>query len=119
MTVYRPGGKTPAVVPAEPTPASTPFIPFMGSGGGIPVSMSQFIPPNGLAGFAQQTPAVQSLYRKGRGGGGGRRRRKKKAASAVKRRVKRTAKRAAGKRLAKGSAAAKRRMAQLRKMRKR
>ena len=40
---------------------------------------SQFIPPNGFAGFAQQTPAVQSIYRKGRNGGSGRKRRRKAA----------------------------------------
>lgn len=81
----------------------------------------QFIPPNGLAGFMQQTPAVQALYRKG-SGGGGRRRRKKKAAGAVKRRVKRAGKRAVKRgaaKFTKGSAAAKRHMAKLRKMRKR
>jgi hypothetical protein len=79
---------------------------------------NQFIPPNGLAGFAQQTPAVQALYaRRSRSGGGSRRRRKKKAAGAVKRRAKRAGKRSA-KKFVKGSAAAKRHMAKLRKMRK-
>lgn len=79
---------------------------------------NQFIPPNGLAGFAQQTPAVQALYaRRGRSNGG-RRRRKKKAAGAVKSRVKRATKRATGSKFTKGSAAAKRHMAKLRKMRK-
>ena len=82
---------------------------------------SQFIPPNGFAGFAQQTPAVQSIYRKGRNGGSGRKRRRKaakKAAGTARRRVRRAA---AGKakRFTKGSAAAKRHMAKLRKMRKR
>lgn len=86
-----------------------------------------FIPPNGLAGFAQQTPAVQSLYKRGRNGGGSRRRRKKKAAAVKGQRRRRTkgalgvarSRRKSGKRLQKGSAAAKARMAQLRKMRKR
>lgn len=78
---------------------------------------NQFIPPNGLAGFAQQTPAVQALYRRRRSGGGGGRRRKKKAAGAVKRR-KRTARKKISK-FTKGSAAAKRHMAKLRNMRKR
>lgn len=77
----------------------------------------QFIPPNGLAGFMQQTPAVQALYSKKGNGGGGRRRRKKKSAGAAVKRVKRKVKRA-GKKFAKGSAAAKRHMAKLRKMRK-
>lgn len=84
--------------------------------------LGQFIPPNGLAGFAQQTPAVQSLYsRRGRSGGG-RKRRKKAAAAGAKRSVKRRVRRAAAgkaKRFVKGSAAAKRHMAKLRKMRKR
>jgi hypothetical protein len=85
------------------------------------VSLAQFIPPNGLAGFAQQTPAVQALYRRGRSGGSGRRRRKK-VAGAVARGAKRRVKRAASskaKRMVKGSAAAKRHMAKLRRMRKR
>lgn len=81
--------------------------------------MRQFIPPNGLAGFAQQTPAVQALYRRGRSGGGARRRRKKKAAGAVKRVSRRKSAKRATKRFAKGSAAAKRHMAKLRRMRKR
>jgi hypothetical protein len=79
---------------------------------------NQFIPPNGLAGFAQQTPAVQALYRRRRSGGGGGRRRKKKAAGAVKRKAKRTARKKIAK-FTKGSAAAKRHMAKLRNMRKR
>lgn len=81
----------------------------------------QFIPPNGLAGFMQQTPAVQALYRGKRTTAGGRRR-KKKAAAGVKRRVKRAAKSTArrrGAKLVKGSAAAKRHMARIRKMRRR
>lgn len=79
----------------------------------------QFIPPNGLAGFMQQTPAVQALYKGSRGGGTRRRRKaKKKVRAAAKRTVKRRVKRA-GKKLAKGSAAAKRYMAKIRKMRKR
>ena len=68
-----------------------------------------FMPPNGFAGFAQQTPAVQSLYsRKSGGGGGGTRRRKKSAAGAVAkvRRAKRRVSKAGG-RMKAGSAAAK------------
>lgn len=79
----------------------------------------QFIPPNGLAGFAQQTPAVQSLYRGRKSGGGGRRRRRAKATAAAPRRRKKKAAGARGKaRLVKGSAAAKRYMAKIRRMRK-
>lgn len=80
---------------------------------------SSFVPPNGFAGFAQQTSAVQSLFRR-KGGGGKRRRRAaaKKVARAGKRRVRRAAASGA-KRFVKGSPAAKRHMAKLRKMRKR
>lgn len=87
------------------------------------------IPPGGFQGFGQQTPAVQALLRspatrtrrKTRGKPAGR----KKAASPARRKATR---RAAPKRrtsrgkkpyLVKGSAAAKRHMAKLRKMRKR
>jgi hypothetical protein len=97
------------------------FAPFGASGGGIPVSMRQFIPANGLAGFAQQTPAVQALYRSGRTSGGRRRRTAKKKAAGVKRVAKRAKSRtkSTAKRFVKGSAAAKRHMAKIRKMRKR
>jgi len=75
------------------------------------------IPIGGFAGFAQQTPAVQSLYRgRARAGSSGRRRRKKKAAAAPRR--KRRAGKRTLKRLKKGSAAAKRYMAKIRRMRK-
>ncbi len=68
--------------PVAPTPSDGAalqylFVPTNASGGGIPIMANQFIPPNGLAGFMQQTPAVQALYKKKSGGGGGRRRRKK------------------------------------------
>lgn len=77
-----------------------------------------FMPPNGFAGLAQQTSAVQSLYRKGRGGS---KRRRKSATKKVARTAKRRVRRAAAgkaKRLVKGSAAAKRYMSKIRKMRK-
>lgn len=81
------------------------------------------IPPGGFAGFAQQTPATQALFsRAGRIGGlrsaaKRRRKSKKKAAAAPRRRRRASAKRAA--RLVKGSAAAKRYMAKIRRKRKR
>lgn len=90
--------------------------------------MSIIIPPGGFAGFAQQTPATQALFqRAGRVGGlrsaaTRRRRRRRKAASRVPskvRRSRRTARRRGSARLVKGSAAAKRYMARIRKMRKR
>lgn len=89
--------------------------------------MTIVVPPGGFAGFAQQTAATQALFqRAGRKGG---------KRSAAKRRRKATAKRAAPKRrrkgagtakarkgkarLVKGSAAAKRYMASIRRKRKR
>lgn len=85
------------------------------------------VPPGGFAGFAQQTPATQALFqRAGRVGGmrsaAKRRRRKKTAARAAPRRrksVRRRALRAKKGRLVKGSAAAKRYMAKIRRKRKR
>lgn len=82
--------------------------------------MPSFMPPNGFAGLAQQTPAVQALYGQ-RGRRSTSRRRKKSAAAAPKRR-RRAASKSKGsrklKRLVKGSAAAKRYMAKIRRMRK-
>lgn len=83
----------------------------------------RLVPPGGFAGFSQMTPASQSaLTATGSSSMGKTRRRKAKKAAAPKRR--RKAKKAAktytkrrGK-LAKGSPAAKARMAKLRKMRK-
>lgn len=78
-----------------------------------------FMPPNGFAGLAQQTTAVQSLYRRGRGGTSKRRKSRKK--SAAKGAVRRVAKRASSSRtkgrLKKGSAAAKAYMAKIRRKR--
>lgn len=103
--------------PAPAPPPSSPIVPIVpgaqASGGGVPVP--GFVPPNGFAGFAQQTPAVQSLYGGRRRSGRRKRRGSKKKAAGV-RRVARKA-RSAGGRLKKGSAAAKARMAKLRKMR--
>lgn len=75
--------------------------------------MSGFMPPNGFAGLAQQTPAVQALYSRGRRGKstGIRRRRRAKVAKSTRAR-KRGKKKLA--RLVKGSAAAKRYMAKIR-----
>lgn len=84
--------------------------------------MPSFVPPNGFFGFAQQTPAAQALYRRTTKSSGGRRRKKKRAASVKRaRRIPgksaRRSTRGASK-FTKGSAAAKRHMAKLRKMRK-
>jgi len=73
----------------------------------------RYPPPGGFAGFAQETPAQQAQFgRPASNGGGGRRRKKAKKAAAPKRRKRRTAAKAG-----KGSAAMKRKMARLRKMR--
>ena len=83
-----------------------------------------FIPPGGFSGFAQQTAATQALLgtRNGRRNGTAPKRRTRK--KTAKRRAAPAKKRAAPKRrsggrarLVKGSAAAKRHMAKLRKMR--
>lgn len=81
------------------------------------------IPPGGFAGFAQQTAATQALFqRAGRVGGlrsARKRRRKSKAKKSATRKVARRRKAGGKRRLVKGSAAAKRYMARIRRMRKR
>jgi hypothetical protein len=74
-----------------------------------------FVPPGGFAGFAQMTPAVQANLRKKKTTT--RKRRKKVATKKRPAARKKTAKKKGGP-LVKGSAAAKARMAKLRKMRK-
>jgi hypothetical protein len=79
----------------------------------------RYPPPGGFAGFAQETPAQQAQFggMKGSSNGGTRRRsRKKKAKASAPRRRKKSSTRKAG--TGKGSAAMKRKMARLRKMRK-
>lgn len=76
-----------------------------------------FIPPGGFAGFSQQTPAVRALL------AGPRRKTTRKKTTRKKTTRKKTARRKTarkktGGRLVKGSAAAKRRMKQLRAMQK-
>jgi hypothetical protein len=117
--------KTPSVVGPD---ASIPFAYGGGAGSSsvIPLliggrTVRMIIPPGGFAGFAQQTPATQALFqRAGRVGGqrsaAKRRKRKKTAAKKTTRRKTRGKKRA---RLVKGSAAAKRYMASIRRKRKR
>lgn len=92
---------------------------------------SALIPPGGMAGFLQMTPASRLALTGGRSRGSRRSRSRRKASSrkrsANSRRASRTRKRSAAsskssrtsKRFVKGSAAAKRYMARLRKMRKR
>lgn len=89
------------------------------------MAKSMFVPPGGFAGFAQQSPAVQALVRRSPA----KKRRKtvrkkrpvKKRATRRKRRTtparpRRTARKKPA-RMVKGSAAAKRHMAKLRRMR--
>lgn len=77
----------------------------------------RYPPPGGFAGFAQETPAQQAQFGKASNGGGGTRRRsrKKKAKAAAPRRRKKSSGKAG---TGKGSAAMKRKMARLRRMRK-
>ena len=78
----------------------------------------RYPPPGGFAGFMQETPAMQNAFRSAgsMSGNGTRRRAKKKAKAATRRRRKKSSTRKAG--TGKGSAAMKRKMARLRKMRK-
>jgi len=80
-----------------------------------------FIPPGGFDGFAQQTPATQALLRTGNGNGRTRTTRKargkKKAARSRPARARKARSRSSARKFVKGSAAAKRHMAKLRKMR--
>jgi len=83
------------------------------------------IPPGGFAGMAQQTPATQQAFAQVAGRRGGqttqrRRRRKAKASAAPRRRRKSSGRRRRGRaHLVKGSAAAKRYMAKIRRKRRR
>lgn len=85
-------------------------------------SRTLIVPPGGFAGNAQQTSATQLLFSKASGARGGRttqRRRKAKAKTATRSRKRKTSTRKRGKaRLVKGSAAAKRFMASIRRKRK-
>jgi hypothetical protein len=85
---------------------------------------SVFIPPGGFAGFSQQTPATQavlSTVNRSRSAPRGKKRAKKKRVAKRRAAPKRTRRKATRKasRMVKGSAAAKRHMAKLRKMRRR
>ena len=91
--------------------------------------MPIFIPPGGFIGFGQQTAAVQALLRSKSGGAVVRRKkrttkkrtrkpaRRKAAPKRARRATRRTTRGGKPARLVKGSAAAKRHMAKLRKMR--
>lgn len=129
--------RPPAIPPAN-SPGNAPFAPGGSLGGGgsvvIPVLGAQLpnliVPPGGFVAFGAQSQATQALFQRyGRMGGrtsaARRRRRKAKTARATpKRRSRSTSRRARtsrrrAARLVKGSAAAKRYMARIRKLRRR
>lgn len=99
----------PAPGVAAPAPPEPEGSQYMGNG---------FIPPGGIAGFSQMTPASR-IALTGTSGRASRRKRRKKAKQAL-RRARSGVKRAprAARKLVKGSAAAKRFMARLRAKRK-
>jgi hypothetical protein len=103
---------------AQPVPVAQPpeqiTLPRTDTGQNF---MGGFIPPGGVMGFNQMTPASQlALTRGGRGRSTGARRKKRK--TKTKTRKTRRTKKAKGKRFTKGSAAAKRYMAKIRRKRK-
>lgn len=119
----RPPDAAPAPAPAPDASYGVTNIPSIAPLLNRGPTVSIIVPPGGFAGFAQQTAATQAMFqRAGRKGG---------KRSAAKRRKRATAKRAAPsrkrraraktskRRLVKGSAAAKRYMASIRRKRKR
>jgi len=81
-------------------------------------NMGILIPPGGMAGFSQMTGASKlALTRGSRGRSTGGRKRRRKAAKTRTKRAKRTKRRAGKRKLVKGSAAAKRYMASIRRKR--
>jgi hypothetical protein len=118
---FNPPGLREDALVAAPVPAMRPGdFPFYSPPSGV--SQMIIVPPGGFAGFGQQTPATQQMFaRAGRKGGqrsaAKRRRRKKTSARAAPKRKR--ARRAKPARLVKGSAAAKRYMAKIRRKRKR
>lgn len=115
------GGGGTGSVPLSPYGGGSISIPIIGS---APVP-NIIIPPGGFIGFGQQTAATQALFqRAGRIGGmrsaAKRRKRKKTASGKVSRRAPQRRRRSSARpaRLVKGSAAAKRYMARIRRKRK-
>jgi hypothetical protein len=124
---YIGSGAGPAVVIGGSGVQFTPGFGGSYSPSGVPLflsyggSMRLIVPPGGFAGVAQQTDATKALFARATGRRGGRatqrkRRRKAKATRSAPKRRKRTGKL---KRLVKGSAAAKRHMAKIRRKRRR
>jgi hypothetical protein len=128
--IYPPSPPT-VTYPPSSSPASQPFFSVGQASQSVYVPLLKgstvkiIVPPGGFAGFAQQTPATQQLFAKaGRKGGkrsaATRKRRKTKAkAKASPRRKRKTARAKRPARLVKGSAAAKRYMASIRRKKKR
>lgn len=85
----------------------------------MPNVKQPIVPPGGFAGFSQQTQATQALFSAALKKKTVRKKRTRKKAAKKRPAKRKTRRKKAGKRLVKGSAAAKRRMAQLRRMRKR
>lgn len=103
-----------AINAAPPAPTETEGAQYTGAD-----SMAGIVPPGGFAGFAQMTAASKAAQGFGKlmRAAGGRRRKRKAKKSGAKRRKRASGKRK-GRKLVKGSAAAKRFMANLRKRRK-
>lgn len=128
--VTRPDQVPPQVSsPLENAPGFLPFAPTGGGGSSTVIPLmsggsvrSIVVPPGGFAGFAQQTAATQAMFqRAGRKGGlrSARKRRKTKAKTKRAKTTRRRTTRGKKARLVKGSAAAKRYMAKIRRKRKR
>lgn len=115
--------------PQSAPPGAVPFIIGGGAGSSTVIPILEggrvrtiVVPPGGFAGFAQQTPATQAMFqRAGRKGGlrSARKRRKTKAKTKRAKTTRRRTTRGKKARLVKGSAAAKRYMASIRRKRKR
>lgn len=136
MTVAVPGTKNPPSGPVQSMPSgggSDAMVSLSSTGGSggqsayIPLlenrRMSIVVPPGGFAGFAQQTAATQAMFQRAGRKGGKRSAAKRRKTRAPKKRAARAkvAKRTRGSkrkaRLVKGSAAAKRYMASIRRKR--
>lgn len=97
---------------AAPAPVQTEGAQYTGE-----YSMAGFVPPGGFAGFSGMTAASKAAMGMIRRAAGGRKRKKRKSKKTGAKRKKRASKRK-GRKLVKGSAAAKRFMANLRRKRK-
>jgi hypothetical protein len=107
--------KPPSAPSSQPAPPEVIQLPRGDTGQNF---MGGFIPPGGMAGFSQMTPVSQlALTGRRRAGGGGRKRRRKSAKRSKTRKTAKRTRRGKAKRFVKGSAAAKRYMAKIRRKR--